>query len=497
HPQSYADSGGKRLRLSGLALALAALYSLCFTGEDIFASLSSTVFIFSAMGVAVLALKILNVERCKEGYLWFFPIGALGLLNAILPLSAFNYLNIIAAYCMLTYAMHRVSGYKDRPFSLNYIYLLLSSLFSMFSHLVPFVKSFSGDIDKKRMKSVGQALLAALISIPFLIVICSLLASADPIFSYYIEEILDNVGDIPAHIAVTILFFVLFMGFLGHFTSKKTQEGKKPLVFSIGSVMPGTFLVLLNLLFAMFCLIQVAFLFTGGYWKLPDGIIYANYAREGFFQLVFVSVINFGVLILCLTVINGGQTGKAMTLLLILLSFFTGILIASSFYRISLYISAYRFTPLRLLVVTFLAMETVLVGITLCYLLMVLKHKGFDFIHAGGKVVVLFYIIANITGAGTISDRLNIQAYKSSGDIGIFSGIGSNSMPFDTTSLSYESADAIIKLLNDPANANNEELKRLLNNRLDNFTMKYSPENWQSWSLTTHLAGNALRDRDR
>ena len=47
----------------------------------------------------------------------------------------------------------------------------------------------------------------------------------------------------------------------------------------------------------MFCGIQIAVLFAGDVSALPEGMTYAEYAREGFFQLLLVSGINVAVII--------------------------------------------------------------------------------------------------------------------------------------------------------------------------------------------------------
>ena len=51
------------------------------------------------------------------------------------------------------------------------------------------------------------------------------------------------------------------------------------------------------LLYLFFCGIQVIYLFLGK-GSLPEGVTYSSYARQGFFQLLFVAVLNLGMVLL-------------------------------------------------------------------------------------------------------------------------------------------------------------------------------------------------------
>lgn len=86
-----------------------------------------------------------------------------------------------------------------------------------------------------------------------------------------------------------------------------------------------------------------------------SGIITAEYARQGFFQLLFVSMINFTVLYLCLGCF---RKHRILKLLLTVFSICTIIKIISSGYRMVLYVGEYRLTFLRLLVLWFLVVLT-------------------------------------------------------------------------------------------------------------------------------------------
>jgi hypothetical protein len=172
-------------------------------------------------------------------------------------------------------------------------------------------------------------------------------------------------------------------------------------------VISATFLALLNLLFFSFSVIQAAYLFNGGFMNLPEGLVYAQYAREGFFQLLGVTVINFLVLIVFLGWLEGGPENALLRGLLVGLCLFTGVLIASSFYRMSLYIDAYGYTPLRLRVLTFLTLEVFLTALTVGRLF----SDRVKFARGFWLTGFVFYLLANVTGGDYFATRLNINLF--------------------------------------------------------------------------------------
>jgi hypothetical protein len=89
---------------------------------------------------------------------------------------------------------------------------------------------------------------------------------------------------------------------------------------------------------------------------LPGGITYAVYARHGFFQLVAVVTLN---LILVLLSVSKVKEHKYLDLSLNIISGCTFIMIASATYRMILYVHAYHFTFLRILVLWFLVVLTI------------------------------------------------------------------------------------------------------------------------------------------
>ncbi|MFJ8165849.1 DUF4173 domain-containing protein [Streptomyces sp. NPDC096136] len=114
-------------------------------------------------------------------------------------------------------------------------------------------------------------------------------------------------------------------------------------------------LILLNLLFAGFNAVQLAVLF-GGYDKVLEstGLSHAQYARQGFWQLLWATVLVLGVIALALRWAPRGTAADRRLVRAVLgtLCLLTLVVVASAVRRMDLYVAAYGLTRLRLSVVT-------------------------------------------------------------------------------------------------------------------------------------------------
>ncbi|MCL1842018.1 MAG: DUF4173 domain-containing protein, partial [Propionibacteriaceae bacterium] len=122
---------------------------------------------------------------------------------------------------------------------------------------------------------------------------------------------------------------------------------------------------------AVLCLVYLGFfaamgtyLFSGFAGVLPAGYTYADYARQGFFQLAIVSIINAAVLGFTAATVRRGQNGypRSLRVLGAVLSVQTLALIAVSASKMLLYVDAYGLTELRLYTLWYLVVAFVVVG---------------------------------------------------------------------------------------------------------------------------------------
>ena len=188
-----------------------------------------------------------------------------------------------------------------------------------------------------------------LIAIPIAAVLASLLASADPIFASFLRLNLDF-GQVALD-AVYVLAGALVVAGLLRLAAAAPMDRVGGPLWRLGTTEALVVLAVLDTIFAAFAIAQAIGASGTGVDALRlAGVTYADYARSGFFQLLWVAGITLVVLILCSRVTGFAhrrgrvaftvfaETAIALTVLIVL--------VASM--RLSLYESAYGFTMLRL-----------------------------------------------------------------------------------------------------------------------------------------------------
>ena len=210
-------------------------------------------------------------------------------------------------------------------------------------------------------------LLGLLIALPLSAVVIALLLSADAAFRALGGRFF-SAWD-PDRLAVWLHWgmcflagSLLFYGVLAAQTDKPEPEGEMPAARA-ETVVALTFTGVLTLIYLVFCAVQLRMLFYTDGSGLPEGYTYAEYAREGFFQLLAVSALNVLVVIVSERRFAVDRRLRAM---LTVLSGCTFALILSSGRRMLLYIRVYHLTVLRLLVLWFLVvLALILLGAVL------------------------------------------------------------------------------------------------------------------------------------
>ncbi|MGH3715418.1 MAG: DUF4153 domain-containing protein, partial [Micromonosporaceae bacterium] len=192
-----------------------------------------------------------------------------------------------------------------------------------------------------------------------LLVFGALFASADAAFGQVIDDLIPDfsLGELVPRgfFAVAVAGFALGAAFLARVPPRLDRLGTlhPRRVRRLEWLVPLGALVLL---FAGFVAVQLTVLFGGHQHVLRTaGLTYAEYARQGFAQLVLVTLLTLGVLA-AVGRWAPRRTGSDRVLLRLVggaLCVLTLVIVASALYRLHLYQQAYGFTRLRLLVDTF------------------------------------------------------------------------------------------------------------------------------------------------
>lgn len=278
--------------------------------------------------------------------------------NGFLHFLSYTY--ALSSYCYFIYA---VCGNELETGFSNFIlidYFKAIAFTPFFSIGYLFQAMFSGKM-KRSGKTIGKLVLGIGIAfIPTLLIFC--LLSYDNAFMKLMERIFDwKFEDVFCHLGSFILGIPLGMYMFGLFISSQNQRGKNiitkehcskvavkiqivPTVTAFTAVLPILFL------YVVFFISQWDYYISGFTGKLPKDFSYAEYAREGFFQLCTVAVINF-IIILCVILFMRRRENKKSVLLKILcliISGFTLILISTALSKMFLYIEYYGLTHKRI-----------------------------------------------------------------------------------------------------------------------------------------------------
>jgi hypothetical protein len=304
-----------------------------------------------------------------------------------------------------------------------------------------------------------------------------LLASADPAFARLLDDLMPTVDDSGGARAVLFVLAagaVLGAGFVlmappappGPRASGPARLRRVEWALPIG---------LLVALFGLFVGVQFATLFgSDGYVRRTTGLTYAEYARGGFWQLLAVTVLALGVVLLASryapTPTSADRTWKRT--LLAALAGLTLVIVASALRRMWLYQEAYGFTTLRLVVLT---CELWLGACFLLVLVAVLRLRARPVVRemaAAGVVALL--ALAALDPDGFVA-AYNVDRYATTGQL-------------DTWYLGTLSADAVPALAELPEQQRCEVLPRIADG------MAGPEESWTEWNASRTAAREVLAE---
>ena len=219
--------------------------------------------------------------------------------------------------------------------------------------------------DGKKSSNKSLILLGIVISLPILLIVLSLLTSADAVFRKVLFHIFDSLDDVRS-VCKAITFF--FLGLFATYGIAKTaydRELKLPEINDkkYNPVVAITVGIVLSVVYVLFSVIQIVTLFGRGTYFLPDNYTYSEYAREGFYQLLVVAFINMLIIFFCKSLFERSGILKAV---LTTISMCTFVMIASSAYRLLMYIDMYHLTFARIIGLFVLAaLALYMVGLTI------------------------------------------------------------------------------------------------------------------------------------
>ena len=353
----YTKSMKRQFPLFGVnSLLYSAFYAFCLYKNA--SGITYPFFVIGTLCYFFFSMRKLGVPYKKDSIFYIVSIVLLGISNCMTASPQILYMNKCGIF-LLTFTLMLHTVYNDKAWNLPKYFAAifqtigscLACLFRPFSDMVSYFDAQKQE--KPSKKSYFPAILIGIvIAIPLLVFMTILLASADVVFGKILVSLTKalNIWTITGILfLMTIVFFSSYGIFAALCKKSVKEEPRERTLFD--PIIAVVITSLLCVLYVFFSVIQIVYLFIGNM-ELPAGYTYAGYAREGFFQLLAVCIINFLIVLVCLYLFRENDVLKGILAMICICTF---IMIFSSALRMLLYIDTYALTFLRLFVLWALA----------------------------------------------------------------------------------------------------------------------------------------------
>lgn len=294
-----------------------------------------------------------------------------------------------------------------------------------------------------RGKSVWKTVLKVLLGL-FLAVLPTYLALSllsydsgfssilEKLFSFDSEKLIENLLRLVFGIPVAMYLFGLYVS---SFTAKprvrmtvedyraRTEHRRiLPFTTAAAAVLP------LLAVYGVFFCSQWAYYTSAFSGVLPQGLSYADYARDGFFQLCAVAGMNY-IIMLCLLRYVNRKKPVLLRVLCVVLSLFTLILLGTAASKLWLYIARYGLTPDRVYAAWFMCL------LALLLILMVIGQffPAFKTLPISMAVTVALFLLFSLSGPDRWIAAYNVDRYLAGKtdeiDVDMLSRLGDDAIP--------------------------------------------------------------------
>ena len=454
-------------------LLLGIFHSILFFNK----ALGLNVILFVVPIVIFLTYVLKNSDKIKNkwGLLFIIPIVLLASTFFIYDNELMMFFNIIAIPTLII----MMYIFTIRP-TFNIFNVLSDGIYLIFEPLNCISKFYN--VVKAKLDSVlklsdknKKILKSFLVVVPVVVVVLILLTSADMIFNSIFKDFfkifedlnIENILGRLVRIAIIFTYIGASLNYvLFHYKNKKNKDIK----VVVDDYTIKILLTVLNVIYVVFDFIQIKSLILH---KVASNINYAQYARTGFFQLMFISVINLVIILLSKHSKKEDKYSKSMGLVMILL---TTIIIVSSALRMHLYESAYGYTYLRLLVYLALLTESILLIPTVFY---IVKNK-FNILKYYLIITVSVYTAFSLLPLDYIIANNNINRYYSTNkiDIDYLENYNSDNVPL------------LIELYN---RTDDNDLKGTIEDYFEGNDF-YRTKDFQEYNISKNKANNLIKD---
>lgn len=488
-----AESGKKAFRFDRaelvlLIMALAVAYvfvAFVFQGD---LGIAGVIFIASVYIVTGIYCKLAGIHlKWNAGSIILAVLAAaltapFGLLDMSPGRKFLTFAFVMCVIAMQLYTMldSRRYSFSDRSYSLDWV----DAVFVMpFANLGASWLTVGNAGKTGKLKGFLLGLLGFIIAIPLCAILLSLLMEADSAFSGLMERVNMTFGERAIleiyNVLKSIPFAMMAFGILYGLRYKNGLQKAKAMGVERSRRIPGSIaygvLIPAVIIYCAYLVSQLAYFTSAFAGLLPAKFTYAEYARQGFFELCALCVINLSLTIAILSFVKAGKVFRR-----IFCSFFCIIslfLTATAMAKMVLYMDNYGLTPSRFHTTLFMSA----IALTFLYILIRLYVERFPITQFIAVTAAAFFLTFAYVDAEALSVEYNLTAIETGrlADTSYLAG-------FEYEDFLYMS-DAI-----EPVLRSHPEFKitaYVLNQRkLDRTNY---PDSWTAWNLQSQLAKTA------
>ncbi len=460
--------------------------------------------------IAFYSVFLWNLQRkitFKYNFGWFLsiPILALSATYFIYSNQIFATLNLlIIPILIIAQTILITQGNNHEWYNSRFIWDIFNGIFNRaFSYTAkPFrivLNSLQIRKSNEKYDVLKKILIGLTISIPLLIIVISLLASADRIFKHFIDEITSsfgtiNIGEFSLQGIIALLIMIIGFSYISSFSHPNSGTHAQPNSMATRNrswdpIISITVLIAVNCVYLVFTFIQFGYMFSSLNNALPPEFTYSEYARRGFFELLMVTLINFSLVLSSIrfTRKDGNLVTRTVQILHSLLIICTVVILSSAYLRMSLYETVYGYTYLRVLTHSFM----IFLGVLFVIAFYKIWNEGISLLKPYIVVSILAYMLLNFVNIDVIIVKNNIARYVETGKLD----------PYYLRNLSYDSIPSVVNLLKDGKVFKDENVFRdeYVSNDLKSYlagqqNLLSIEQGWQSFNLSRQKANQVLSE---
>ncbi|MCH5317663.1 MAG: DUF4173 domain-containing protein [Eubacterium sp.] len=292
--------------------------------------------------------------------------------------------------------------------------LLYGTGVSPFSNLFPAVKAVGSTSSKNKNFTYG--IIGAALALPVLLVVIPLLVSGDAAFRGLISAIGKNIGEYVGVFILAVIFAPYAFSYA--FTRKnaldvKTDGAKKhkSLRF-VPNAVSVSFLCVISATYIIYLFSQLAYFFSAFSGILPEGYEYSAsvYAREGFFEMFAICVINMALISavnICTKKENEGRPSVVLKAAECFISLFSLLILITAMSKMVLNVEIFGLSKYRLLVSLLMIMLAVMI---LFFVLHIFLPKA-NYMQTIILVCSTLFIAFSFADMDNLVSRYNVNAY--------------------------------------------------------------------------------------